>query len=164
MSFSATSSGYPNSFCSTYVTYDMRLIGSFHTSTTHGRSGSTSVSPTGWSVSTGATCSGGPAIGMIPLSRARCRAIDAWSRSLVVSAQRVGQHTVTGAGGSGSGLRQRQPHPQDRDPHQRTAEHVDPHQEGRHAGEVLPVADRGLGDQHDEQLAQAFLDPGGGIA
>src|SRR5205085_162127 len=45
---------YPNSFCNTYVTYAIRLIGSFQTMMIHGRSGSATLSVSGVSSLTGA--------------------------------------------------------------------------------------------------------------
>src|ERR1700756_5265071 len=55
MSFSALERGYPKTCSNTYVTYDMRLTGSFHTIVSHGLSGTDSSSDRGRSTSAGAT-------------------------------------------------------------------------------------------------------------
>jgi hypothetical protein len=41
---------------------------------------------------------------------------------------------------------------------------VEPHQDGRHVGEVLPVADARLGHEHHQQLAKAGDNPFVGVA
>src|SRR5439155_17157061 len=54
ISFCAFARPYPNSFCNTYVTYAIKLIGSFQTIMIQGRSGSATLSVSGVSSLTGA--------------------------------------------------------------------------------------------------------------
>src|SRR5690606_30771171 len=125
-------------------------MGSFQTMTTQGRSGSASVSPTGWSVSTGAVA--GPAVTTGPIvarrgSRRRRVGTRTPPRGGRLGGARTQRRPPVGGQrarllGPGPGrLGQRQPQAQHGEPHEEGAEHVEADEPGGDAGEVLPVAE-----------------------
>ena len=139
----------------------MRLMGSFHTITSQGRSGRTSSPPSGASTSTGWTSVPGPVMGRpgwrcprAPRPRARSRLAhdrdDAGLDDAGLDDTGRDDRVVQVAVRDGAVVGEPVVEPQHRHPHHRGAEDVDAHEQRREVGEVLGVADATL-DHHRAQ-------------
>src|SRR5205807_8354893 len=123
---------YPNSFCSTKVTYDIRLTGSFHTMTTHGRSSWTSSPISGSRTSVGAVVIASTAQRLRRLDLGEGRAGNGRDRRRDLRGEP--EQDVEGGG-----------------PHRRRTGDVDADEEYRDTQEILRIAHTRLGHADGHQ-------------